>query len=206
MPWLLLHCSLPQKAGRLVDPCVELSVGNKLHSTTIPVSFLLFTLQFAHFEGDLTTLTLALTILTSSLSFLPVWRLLLSLNLASELEPELKLPLALILRLTVYGEQSPQHMSTIPVSLANDFRLSIFDFWLWLLPLWRWLLSLNLSFILGLTVRGEQAPQHLVGHVQLWLRQLWQLTLTVEFENWRLRLSLSVYWIFSLNFLLTARG
>ncbi|CAN0520808.1 unnamed protein product, partial [Laminaria digitata] len=31
-------CLLLQKAGRLVDPCVELSVGNKLHSTTVPVT------------------------------------------------------------------------------------------------------------------------------------------------------------------------
>ncbi|CAM9739108.1 unnamed protein product [Pylaiella littoralis] len=31
-------CSLDDKEGRLLDPCVELSVGNKLHSTRLPVN------------------------------------------------------------------------------------------------------------------------------------------------------------------------
>ncbi|CAM9628515.1 unnamed protein product [Scytosiphon promiscuus] len=31
-------CNIDENAGPLVDPCVELSVGNKLHSTRLPVS------------------------------------------------------------------------------------------------------------------------------------------------------------------------
>lgn len=34
-------CSLAQNVAPLLDPCVELSVGNKLHSTRLPVSVLI---------------------------------------------------------------------------------------------------------------------------------------------------------------------
>lgn len=37
-----LWCTRPQREGRLLDPCVELSVGNKLHSTRLPVSEFFF--------------------------------------------------------------------------------------------------------------------------------------------------------------------